>query len=169
MNERDYVVHDDKNVRGFFYEYRWLSNFHLADVFFDGVRFPATENAYVYAKMPEDLREHRSALVQELVRCTPKEAKRLGREQVPLRRDWEQVKFDVMSSVVFDKFYRHPDLRYSLVMTGSKYLEETNGWGDQYWGVCDGIGQNMLGKILMRVRDFWSAEYPPERRSVKLF
>lgn len=40
-----------------------------------------------------------------------------------------------------------------LLATGTRYLEETNTWGDTYWGVCEGKGLNMLGKTLMQVRD----------------
>jgi predicted NAD-dependent protein-ADP-ribosyltransferase YbiA (DUF1768 family) len=29
---------------------------------------------------------------------------------------------------------------------------EGNSWGDTYWGVCKGKGQNKLGHILMQVR-----------------
>jgi predicted NAD-dependent protein-ADP-ribosyltransferase YbiA (DUF1768 family) len=26
-------------------------------------------------------------------------------------------------------------------------------WGDRFWGVCNGVGENMLGKLLMQVRE----------------
>lgn len=29
---------------------------------------------------------------------------------------------------------------------------EGNTWGDKFWGVCDGEGENHLGKLLMEVR-----------------
>ena len=32
-------------------------------------------------------------------------------------------------------------------------LIEGNEWGDTFWGTCDGIGENHLGKILMRIRN----------------
>lgn len=35
---------------------------------------------------------------------------------------------------------------------GDAELIEGNTWGDRIWGVCDGVGENRLGKILMRVR-----------------
>lgn len=31
-------------------------------------------------------------------------------------------------------------------------LIEGNTWGDTFWGVCRGKGENNLGKILMRLR-----------------
>lgn len=39
-----------------------------------------------------------------------------------------------------------------LSKTGEEHLEECNTWGDEYWGTCNGIGENRLGNILMRVQ-----------------
>ena len=86
-----------------------------------------------------------------LTKLNPSEAKRLGR-RMRLRSDWEQVKYDVMLDVVRAKFNQHPDLAQKLLATGDEELVEGNDWGDTYWGVCNGRGKNMLGKILMRVR-----------------
>lgn len=44
-------------------------------------------------------------------------------------------------------------LKEMLLATGDEELVEENAWGDQYWGVCNGDGQNKLGKILMRARE----------------
>ena len=46
-----------------------------------------------------------------------------------------------------------PELGQMLLETGNSPLEETNSWGDTYWGVCKGVGKNMLGKLLMEVRN----------------
>ena len=70
-----------------------------------------------------------------------------------LRKDWEQVKDDIMYEVVRAKFIQHPILAQQLLDTRDAELIEGNNWGDTYWGVCNGYGKNMLGRILMRVRD----------------
>lgn len=57
-----------------------------------------------------------------------------------------------MEALVLLKFAQNSDLRYRLLRTGDAYLEETNNWGDKFWGVCDGEGENHLGKIIMKVR-----------------
>ena len=59
-----------------------------------------------------------------------------------------------MLAIVFDKFWRNPTLKQRLLATGQRYLEETNHWGDLYYGVDyrTGKGQNVLGQILMKVR-----------------
>lgn len=69
-----------------------------------------------------------------------------------MRRDWEDIKYDAMYNCVKAKFEQNPDLAEKLIATGDAYLEEGNTWGDRIWGTVNGIGQNHLGKILMRVR-----------------
>jgi ribA/ribD-fused uncharacterized protein len=128
-------------------EYRFLSNFWPATVEFEGMAYPTAEHAYQAAKTLDAAERRRIAALP-----TPAEAKRAGRA-LPLRADWEQVKFDVMLRCVRDKFARDPDLRRRLLATAPAHLEEGNTWGDTVWGVSNGVGDNRLGKILMRVRD----------------
>lgn len=70
--ERDYIIHDNENVKGFFGKYRFLSNFHVADVWFEGILYPSTEHAYQAAKTlnGEDRKKYLT------INCS--EAKRLG-------------------------------------------------------------------------------------------
>lgn len=69
-----------------------------------------------------------------------------------LRGDWEAVKDSVMYEICKAKFSQNPDLADQLVATKDAELIEGNTWGDRIWGVCDGVGENRLGKILMRIR-----------------
>jgi hypothetical protein len=39
-----------------------------------------------------------------------------------------------------------------LLATGDMELIEDNDWDDTYWGVCNGAGENNLGKLLMKIR-----------------
>jgi ribA/ribD-fused uncharacterized protein len=84
---------------------------------------------------------------------TPKQAATIGRDRArPLRRDWEQVKDDVMRRALLAKFSTHVDIRQILLDTGDEEIVE-NAPGDYYWGCGKtGTGKNMLGKILMEVR-----------------
>ncbi len=50
------------------------------------------------------------------------------------------------------KFTQHSDLGEQLLATGDAELIEGNTWNDTEWGICNGIGDNKLGKILMRIR-----------------
>jgi ribA/ribD-fused uncharacterized protein len=144
---KEYAVHDDKQIKGFFGDYRFLSNFELTYIDFEGRIYPSTENAFQACKtLDSDLRE-------PFTKMTPAEAKKAG-SKLPLRGDWEHVKTDTMLAVCFDKFYRNRFLRERLLNTGDRYLEETNHWGDKTWGADykTGIGENRLGKILMKLR-----------------
>ncbi len=51
------------------------------------------------------------------------------------------------------KFKQNERLKRLLLATGDAELIEGNDWGDTIWGMCDGEGENLLGKILMKVRD----------------
>ncbi|MFN3197428.1 MAG: NADAR family protein [Bradymonadia bacterium] len=93
--------------------------------------------------------------LQEKVRRTrtPSLAARMGRDRkLPLRRDWESAKVNVMRDAVRAKFTQHDDLRALLLSTGdARIIEHTE--NDAYWGDGgDGRGKNMLGRILMQVR-----------------
>lgn len=128
-------------------EYRFLSNFWPAEVWFEGIAYPSVEHAYQSAKTLDMAERRRIAAL-----AMPEEAKRAGRA-LKYRADWEQVKFDVMERCVRDKFARNPRLTAKLLATGDAYLEEGNTWNDQIWGVYQGKGENRLGKMLMKVRD----------------
>ncbi len=58
-----------------------------------------------------------------------------------------------MRDLVRQKFLKHRDLAEMLFATGSAELIEENSWGDTFWGVCEGEGENRLGRVLMEVRD----------------
>lgn len=84
----------------------------------------------------------------------PSEAKKKGRH-VSLRKDvdWDSVKTVCMYEICKVKFSQNEELRNRLIETGDEHLEEGNTWGDRIWGTVNGIGENRLGKILMRVRE----------------
>ena len=61
------------------------------------------------------------------------------------------VKVKLMFVLVTEKFKQNPELKQKLLETGNQELIEGNTWNDTFWGVCNGQGQNWLGKILMLV------------------
>jgi ribA/ribD-fused uncharacterized protein len=127
-------------------QYRFLSNFWPATVEFEGLTYPDVEHAYQSAKTLDMNERRRIAALP-----TPADAKHAG-EELPLRADWPNIKYDVMLQCVRYKFTHHPDLAAKLLATGDAYLEEGNTWHDEIWGVYQGQGTNWLGKILMQVR-----------------
>lgn len=126
-------------------QYRFLSNFEPSNVELDGRLYRTVEHAYQAAKTLDDAERVKIQRME-----TPGAAKKAG-QRVALRKDWEDVKIDVMTDLVEKKFAVEP-LRSKLRATGESKLVEGNWWGDTFWGVCKGKGENKLGKILMKVR-----------------
>ena len=129
--------------------YGCLSNFSAHPIALKGKTWPTSEHyfqAQKFAGAPdeEEVRQAKSPMV----------AARMGRSRKrPLRKDWEAVKDRIMHEAVLAKFTQHADLREILMGTGdARIVEHTE--NDAYWGDGgDGSGKNMLGQILMRVRE----------------
>jgi ribA/ribD-fused uncharacterized protein len=125
--------------------YDFLSNFYICPVEYNGIEYHSAEAAFQAQKTLDP--EQR----KKFAHLNSSESKRLGR-QVQLRRDWEEVKVDIMRDVLKSKF-SHNILRRTLLNTGDEELIEGNSWGDRFWGVYNGIGENNLGKLLMEIRE----------------
>jgi ribA/ribD-fused uncharacterized protein len=135
----------DSAIKKFDGQFRFLSNFYPVTIKHLGMEFNCVESAYQASKCldPFDCLkfEHLSAF----------KAKQLGRT-VKLRPKWNKERVEVMSQLVRQKF-DDPFLKEQLISTYPLELIEGNYWGDTFWGVCKGTGNNNLGKILMAVRD----------------
>jgi ribA/ribD-fused uncharacterized protein len=134
-----------REIRRFAEEWAFLSNFAEAEVELEGVQFPTVEAAFQAAKTTVEA--EREAIRQA---ATPGRAKRLGRKAT-LRAGWEAMRVEVMRGLLVQKF-QIPALRAALLATGQAELVEGNTWGDVFWGVCEGEGQNVLGRLLTEVR-----------------
>lgn len=135
----------DTGIYGFFGDYRFLSNYHLIDIEIDGIVYPSSEHAYMAQKtLDEEIRRHIATLPH------PADAKKFG-QLITLRPDWNGYRLEAMRRVLDVKF-KDDVLAQKLLETGNLYLEETNDWGDVFWGFCGGVGKNMLGKTLMAIR-----------------
>lgn len=127
-------------------KYSFLSNFYECNICYRGRTYKNAEAVFQSMKtIDENIRDM-------FITMTAKKAKKYGRV-VELRKDWDTIKINVMYEVVYLKFAQNEHLKDLLLRTGSQELIETNSWNDTYWGVCNGIGQNNLGNILMWVRD----------------
>ena len=127
-------------------EYAFLNNFYLCSVVYKGVVYSNNEAAFQAQKTLDE------KLKKQFEDLGPAEARNLGKS-IKLRKDWEEVKDQIMYEIVAAKFNQHPDLMDRLVLTGKRPLEEGNHWNDRYWGTVNGVGQNKLGKILMDIRE----------------
>jgi hypothetical protein len=133
-------------INSFVDKYAFLSNFYGITIWIGGTPWLTAEHLFQACKTTDPAE-------REWVRMseTAGVAKRRGR-QITLRSDWNEIKLDVMRYCLQKKF-AHPMLAIHLKDTGDAILIEGNTWGDRYWGVCGGKGENMLGKLLMEVRD----------------
>lgn len=124
----------------------WFSNFVTCNISIDGRIWPSVENYYQAMKFT-------SPEVQERIRCmTPQMAKKAGRQYL-IRSDWETSKNDVMLRALQAKFSL-PEWQQKLLATGTEPIIEWNNWRDKIWGVTqDGVGENRLGVMLMKIRN----------------
>jgi N-glycosidase YbiA len=130
-------------------EYGEFSNFAAFPITLKGKVWPTSEHYFQAQKFAGT--EHAEAIRKTR---SPMIAARMGRDRKkPLRRDWEAVKDDIMRDAVRAKFTEHPELLSLLLATGDAQLVEHTA-NDSYWGDAgDGSGKNMLGRILMELRD----------------
>ena len=134
-------------IRGFTGKYRFLSNFFPAPVFHIDHVFSCNEVAFQAAKnlTPEWRQKFHS--------LSPRDARALG-QTVPLRENWDNIKGAIMLQLEVEKFLSNLELAEMLLGTGARHLEETNHWGDRFFGVdaWTGKGKNILGYTAMVTR-----------------
>ena len=125
---------NDKPILGFQGQYLWLSNF-----------IGGVEQRYQAAKFTsqED--------VDRVLAMSPADAKRYGR-RAKLDANWSEVRLTIMENAVRQKMESEP-YKSMLLATGERHIEEANYWGDCFWGTFNGVGDNNLGKIIMKIRD----------------
>ena len=134
-------------ITDFHGKYDFLSNFYISPFMYEGKEYRSVEHAYQAwkAASPEDAEKIRLA-------PTPGQAKKLGRS-VSLA---ESAKTEYNRLVAMHKFlwakFGNPDMVEKLLSTGDAELVEGNWWGDKFWGVCKGEGENYLGHALMAIR-----------------
>ena len=118
----------------------------------DGIIYPSVERAYQAAKWEPNNREF-------FMNCTNTQAIFYNRKKQPNgypTEVWDEFKIDIMRYLLYQKFdpELNPENYQKLLETGDKYLEETNWWGDKFWGkTLKGEGKNYLGLLLMEIRN----------------
>lgn len=133
-------------------EYAFLSNMFPAEFVFNNVKWHCSEHMYQAAKActKEDI-------LAIIAAKDGYEAKKIAKAINP-RHDWEATKVAIMRIAVREKFRQNQDLFDKLAHTAGIDLVEGNNWHDNFWGDCTCVscrvtGENMLGIILMELRD----------------
>ena len=148
--------------------YRNFSNMSEHPVTIEGVKYPTVEH-YFQAMKAKEFGD--TDVYDRIVKSkTPKAAKALGRKVSNfVVETWEAKRDDIMEKAVRTKFVQHPSLRTQLMETGDKVIGEANP-RDTYWGIGTSMnlekakypskwrGKNMLGKLLMKLRDDFNKE-----------
>lgn len=137
-------------INSFKGEYGFLSNYSISPIEWKGYPYNSVEGAYIASKIDDPaFRKH----VSELPHLGGLKGT-VNKNQHLFRKDWHEVKVDIMRSLLQLKF-SDSNLRMKLMKTGSHKLIEGNWWNDKFWGVCQktNSGENMLGKLLMEIRE----------------
>jgi ribA/ribD-fused uncharacterized protein len=132
-------------ILGFKRSHQFLSNMYPAPFYWERASWATSEHAYQASKFTDP---RISSTIRSLT--SPYAAKKAARAY-PLRPDWNAIRLPIMTSILTAKFNTKP-LRDWLTDTFPQYIEETNQWGDTFWGVYKGQGHNHLGYILMNLR-----------------
>ena len=130
-------------------EYGWLSNFWREEQIVDGLHYPTNEHYYQSQKAnySHNLQIHnwiKTAPNAYLAMCAGRSL-RDGKEK---REDWNVWRVNFMLKGLRAKF-KNPELRQKLLDTENAVLHEDSAT-DMFWGK---LGQDMLGKLLMQVRE----------------
>lgn len=141
-------MHTQLQIIQFTGEYRWLSNFAPAPIIQDGIEYRSVEHAYMSRKCEDTAWKYYCKTTE-----SPALVKKASRH-VKLVHNWELIKVGVMTNCLEQKFIQEP-YRSLLLETGDMYIQEGNTWGDTFWGVDlrTGAGQNMLGYVIMGIRN----------------
>jgi ribA/ribD-fused uncharacterized protein len=150
----------DTQERVCFYEQDFyvLSNFSSFTLKWKGRRFDTSEAAYHWEKFATLQYDGQDALRRTI--CHDIRIAESAHEAFKLayafkhirRRDWDQVKVQIMREILRAKAAQHEYVSRKLLATGERELVE-NSWRDDYWGWGPNRdGQNMLGRLWMEVR-----------------
>lgn len=138
-----------RKIASFRGRYSFLSNFYSCPITVRAFNLEARTAEHAFQSLKTRSREE---AVWVLEAPTPAAAKRRGKK-VTLRPDWDAVRLEAMEEVLRLKFAPGSPMAAKLVGTGDRELVEGNTWGDRFWGVSKGTGQNHLGRLLMKIRN----------------
>lgn len=121
---------------------------HRVDIW--GKSFATAEHAYQWKKYEESAPD----ISEQISKAnSPDAVKRISdvhKDKMP--EGWHERKASVMEEILQAKAQQHTDVREALERSGGKIIIE-NSPVDVYWGNGpDGSGENMIGKIWMKIR-----------------
>ncbi len=150
---------NDTEKEVFFYEHEFyvFSNFSSFAIEWKGKLYPTSEHVYQSEKfedesMKEQIRNTRSA---------HDAAKMAEANRNSYRKDWGEIRLQVMKEVLQTKVAQHSYVKKKLLQSGSRELIEDS-WRDDFWGWGEHKnGKNHLGKLWMEIREQVQKEEVP--------
>lgn len=142
--------------------YGFLGNWYLSPFTKDGVHFINNEQFFMRAKQ-QLFDSDNVSLESEILRTNDsKKIKNLGRLVNNFNQKvWDETKYNIMKTGLFEKFTQNPKLEKLLLDTKDSILVEASPY-DKIWGIGLNAtdakikpwkGENLLGKALMDVRN----------------
>jgi len=120
-----------------------LNNFSAHAIAIWSKTFNTVEHAFHWKKFEKT----EPKLAQKIIEAgSPWLAKKLSRTNGNRRKDWQDVKVEIMFEIVLAKTTQHQDVREMLLATENKTIIE-NSPVDSFWGCGEGgKGENQMGK-----------------------
>lgn len=128
-----------------------FSNFHLMPITINGLSYPTCEHYFQAMKFANTNKKYAEEIRKSE---TPLKAKKMGGSRAfPIEKAWNEKRDDVMRTALFVKALQNPEFKEELLATGEAEIIEAAP-RDYYWGEgTKKTGKNMLGKLLMELRD----------------
>ncbi|NDY74346.1 Swarming motility protein YbiA [Desulfobacter hydrogenophilus] len=119
------------------------SNLAAIPITIDSFTWHSAEQFFQASKFTDE------AIITKIKECSnPFLCAAIGQtREFKIREDWEQIKVSVMEHAIRARFDQHPDL--ADILKRSNGILYDHSAADDFWG----IGANVTGKILMKIRD----------------
>lgn len=167
---------DNYDIIGFYHEYDpygCFSNWYPAEFEYAGKKYANSEQYMMYQKV---MMFGRKDLADKIMKTTnPMECKKIAGQKFPEFNavTWESTCYTIVKRGVRAKLIQNPSIKGMLLKTGNALLAECSP-NDKKWGIgldnknpdwkniAKWNGKNLLGRILMEVRDDfrkWPSDY----------
>ena len=155
---KDAIIADDY----IFFLRGWLSQWYKSEMNDGVVKYCCCEQYMMYHKACLFMDNETARKILESKK--PSEHKMLGRQVKNFQEHiWNDYKFNVVYNGNYLKFSQNDELKKMLIATNPYQLAEANG-EDRIWGIGkfaddsnlmnkDEWGENLLGKVLVKVRE----------------
>jgi len=113
--------------------------------------FPTAEHAYQWKKFSAAAPDVAEKIL--LARSAETAGKIADENKLKFPATWHDEKVAAMEEILRAKLEQHDDVRDALTRTGNRTIVE-NSPVDSFWGAGpNGDGQNMVGKLWVKIRD----------------